>query len=429
MASSESQASSGPLRPRRLSRAAEEERRLAGGRLLADGTLSAAEIARQLGVGPKTVAEWARRLRDHGPEGLKSRSSARLPRHVAEKRRILAAWPILEGKLTYTSIARQIGVTGKTVAQWAKQLHEHGLNGLRTRNPAGLSRKAKEERRLAAGRLLMEGKLSPPEVAHQMGVTRKTVMQWTNQLQEHGLDGLRTRCPTMPPRRTRQERWQAAKLVEEGQWSLSEASRQMGVTRRTIIEWLRHLGRRDLPDFRLHRRPKLTGRQEEIRRLAAAQLLLDGELTQAEIARHVGASRRAVHQWAARLQKGSLDALKMGRYAARPLAADNPDGPRPRRGYPPRLSQEDWRRVVAALNKGARSAGFSSDRWTLRRIQEFMLRQFHVTYHVSYLSTKLKGLGWSTRKAAALLRQPPQPYETPPPSPRDVAQYASRPAS
>ena len=48
--------------PATLSRAQKEERRLEGGRLLREGTLTQAEIARHLGVSQVAVAKWKQRL-------------------------------------------------------------------------------------------------------------------------------------------------------------------------------------------------------------------------------------------------------------------------------------------------------------------------------------------------------------------------------
>jgi putative transposase len=60
-------------KPSSLTREQMEERRLAGGRLLRQGKLSQAEIARELGVSRATVSDWAKRLRAEGLRGLRRR--------------------------------------------------------------------------------------------------------------------------------------------------------------------------------------------------------------------------------------------------------------------------------------------------------------------------------------------------------------------
>jgi putative transposase len=56
-----------------------EERRLKGARLLKEGRLSQAEIARQIGVSRTAVGHWARRLKSGGLRRLKRRKSSGRP--------------------------------------------------------------------------------------------------------------------------------------------------------------------------------------------------------------------------------------------------------------------------------------------------------------------------------------------------------------
>jgi putative transposase len=62
-------------RPSHLTRAQQEERRLAAGRLLKAGHLSQAAIARQMGVSREAVRQWAQRLRSQrrGLHNLRNR--------------------------------------------------------------------------------------------------------------------------------------------------------------------------------------------------------------------------------------------------------------------------------------------------------------------------------------------------------------------
>jgi putative transposase len=67
-----------------------EERRLEGGRLLKEGKLSKAEIARQLGVARGSVTAWAKGLESGGLRGLRQRKRSGSPSKLsAEIRRKL----------------------------------------------------------------------------------------------------------------------------------------------------------------------------------------------------------------------------------------------------------------------------------------------------------------------------------------------------
>jgi transposase-like protein len=57
-------------RPAHLTPEQMEERRLEAARLLRQGLLSQAEIARQLGVSRASVCRWAATLAQEGPRGL-----------------------------------------------------------------------------------------------------------------------------------------------------------------------------------------------------------------------------------------------------------------------------------------------------------------------------------------------------------------------
>ena len=61
-------------KPSYLTREQMEERRLEGGRLLQEGKLSQAEIARQLGVSRATISDWAKIVKAKGIGGLRKRT-------------------------------------------------------------------------------------------------------------------------------------------------------------------------------------------------------------------------------------------------------------------------------------------------------------------------------------------------------------------
>lgn len=62
-------------KPSYLTREQMEERRLEGGRLLKEGKLSQAEIARHLGVSRATVSDWAKVVKSKGIGGLRKKKA------------------------------------------------------------------------------------------------------------------------------------------------------------------------------------------------------------------------------------------------------------------------------------------------------------------------------------------------------------------
>lgn len=76
-------------RPSNLTTEQMEERRLEAGRLLQAGELSQAEIARCIGVSARSVSQWARRLRESGT-GLEALASR--PRFGRPSRLTPAQW-------------------------------------------------------------------------------------------------------------------------------------------------------------------------------------------------------------------------------------------------------------------------------------------------------------------------------------------------
>lgn len=123
----------------------------------------------------------------------------------------------------------------------------------------------------------------------------------------------------------------------------------------------------------------LTRSQLEERRRLGAQLLRHGKMSQAEIARRLGVSRSAVSQWASQLAQGGLRQLRR----------------RSATGRPPKLAQAQKRALLRLLKRGARDAGFPTERWTLQRIQTLIEREFQVSYHPTYVARLLNQLGWS----------------------------------
>jgi len=122
-----------------------------------------------------------------------------------------------------------------------------------------------------------------------------------------------------------------------------------------------------------------TAAQLEERRLEAARCLRAGKLSQAEIARQFGVSRATVTRWKQGLQRAGVPGLRH----------------HPPMGRPSQLTTPQWRQLLRLLHRGARAAGFATERWTLPRIARVVEREFGVSYHGSSLSRALRARGWS----------------------------------
>jgi putative transposase len=142
-------------------------------------------------------------------------------------------------------------------------------------------------------------------------------------------------------------------------------------------------------DGNIWRPAHLTPKQMEERRLAAATLLRQGQVTQAEIARQLGVSRASVSRWAATLAQEGRRGLK-----ARPLP-----------GPSPRLDERARARLGRLLDRGALAAGFATERWTLKRIVALIEREFGVHYHPRYLERPLKAHGFSVQRPATRAKE------------------------
>ena len=129
----------------------------------------------------------------------------------------------------------------------------------------------------------------------------------------------------------------------------------------------------------------LTRAQMEERRREGARLLRAGKLTQAQIARQLAVSRASVSVWKAKLEAGGLRALWAHASTGRPS----------------QLQPEQRRVLLAILRRGARAAGYPTERWTMRRVAEVIGREFQVTYHPHYVGRLLHTLGWSVQRPEA----------------------------
>lgn len=118
----------------------------------------------------------------------------------------------------------------------------------------------------------------------------------------------------------------------------------------------------------------------ENRRLQGVMLLANG-LSQSEVARQLGVTRQAVACWKQRLAEGGPDSLmhhQMG-----PLR---------------RLSSRQEKLLEQILMAGALAAGYSTNRWTLRRIGKVILDTFGVEYSTGHVWHVLDRMGFSRQK-------------------------------
>jgi putative transposase len=127
---------------------------------------------------------------------------------------------------------------------------------------------------------------------------------------------------------------------------------------------------------------KLTRAQMAERREEGRKLLEVGEMSQADIARHLGITRAAVSKWKRQLVEGGSEALQA----------------RKATGRPPKLNEETKQVLIEKLEEGAIAAGFPTEQWTQARVKKLIKREFGVVYHQNYISRLLDDLGWSVQK-------------------------------
>ena len=135
----------------------------------------------------------------------------------------------------------------------------------------------------------------------------------------------------------------------------------------------------------------LSKAQREERRLEGGRLLREGKLTQREIADHLGVSPASVCKW-----KQKLDAHNRRLTALASTTAQ---------GANPRLTAKQWKQIKRMILAGALAAGFSTERWTLSRIQQAIKTKFGVSYTTAWLSIRLRQLGLSVQRPQTKARQ------------------------
>jgi transposase len=126
----------------------------------------------------------------------------------------------------------------------------------------------------------------------------------------------------------------------------------------------------------------------EERRLSALPRIKRGE-SLSTIARQLGVSRQAVHQWAQRYRRHSAAGLR------RRLCL----------GRPPKLARRQLAQLPRLLARGAKAYGFSTALWTTQRVSDFLWKRFQVRYSRGHAWYLLHQFGWSWQKPTGRARK------------------------
>jgi transposase len=125
----------------------------------------------------------------------------------------------------------------------------------------------------------------------------------------------------------------------------------------------------------------LTREQKEQRRLAAAQDLQEGEMSQVEIAEKHGVTPSVVSKWKSTLEKEGIEGLK----------STNDEG---NQGPDSELDDQDREQLVELLEKGAQAHGWETDLWTSKRVAALVEDKFGIDYTPRHCSRILRELGY-----------------------------------
>ena len=126
----------------------------------------------------------------------------------------------------------------------------------------------------------------------------------------------------------------------------------------------------------------------EARRMEAARLFAR-KVSQNEVARRLGVSVNAAHQWFHVWQDHGRQGLKAAGRA----------------GRKPRLDRAALARVERALLQGAPAHGFSTDLWTLPRVATVIDRVTGVQFHPGHVWYLLRALNWSVQRPVRQARE------------------------
>ncbi|MER6950418.1 winged helix-turn-helix domain-containing protein [Nonomuraea sp. NPDC000554] len=137
-------------------------------------------------------------------------------------------------------------------------------------------------------------------------------------------------------------------------------------------------------------------KRRERLRLGAAGRFEDGQSTK-DVARELRVHERTVARWRRAWLEGGVEALR----SKGPVS-------------PEKLSDRQWARLEAELNRGPLAHGFGDDqRWTLARVKTLIGKLFHIGYTIEGVGKLLRRHGWSVQvpvqRAWSALRRPSPP--------------------
>ena len=118
----------------------------------------------------------------------------------------------------------------------------------------------------------------------------------------------------------------------------------------------------------------------DARRILAVEMHHKG-MDLAQIMEVVDAGRSTVYEWIQRAELEGIDSLV--------------------RTYKPRarkLDDASRERLQEMLDQGALAHGYEDARWTSTRVQDLLLEQFEVSYHIATIADLLHELGYSWQK-------------------------------
>ena len=125
----------------------------------------------------------------------------------------------------------------------------------------------------------------------------------------------------------------------------------------------------------------LTREQKEQRRLAAAQDLLEGEMSQVEIAEKHGVTPSAISKWKSALEDEGIEGLK----------STSDEG---NQGPDSQLDEQHREQLVELLEEGAQAHGWETDLWTSKRVAALIEDEFDIDYTPRHCSRILRELGY-----------------------------------
>lgn len=131
----------------------------------------------------------------------------------------------------------------------------------------------------------------------------------------------------------------------------------------------------------LSMRPLGTAQQLEKRRLAAVSLLKAGHGYHS-VAKKLKASISSLVRWMQAFRRGGTKRL----------------APKPTPGRPPGLTRQEKNHLRRLILKGAMTAGYTNEMWTLPRVAEQIQQHYGISYHPGHVWKILIDLGLSCQK-------------------------------